>query len=245
MFNKIIYIALALSIGTQSFALKFKPSIKHEKIQLNIKGQKRIALIVNSAKSQKVKRPVIIALHGGAGSAEGAIELTKFDELAQKEGFIAVYAQGSEFRRGMHAWNTGYLLRNQVKKADDIAYLDGLIDKLIMKHGADPDRIYMSGVSNGAMMTFIYATKRAHRLAAAAPMVGAMFNFEEKPSASLPIIIVGGAQDTTVPITGGYSKKRFVKKISSHLTNHNLRPQNFGQKIINLHEELRLLSAVA
>ena len=212
MFNKIIYIALVLSISTQTFALKFKPSIKHEKIQLNVKGQDRIALIVNSAKSQKVKRPVIIELHGGAGSAEGAIELTKFDELAHKEGFIAVYAQGSEFRRGMHAWNTGYLLRNQVKKADDIAYLDGLIDKLILKHGADPDRIYMSGVSNGAMMTFIYATKRAHRLAAAAPMVGAMFNFEEKPSSSLPIIIVCGAKDTTVPITGGYSKKRFVKK---------------------------------
>ena len=57
MFNKIIYIALALSIGTQSFALKFKPSIKHEKIQLNIKGQKRIALIVNSAKSQKLNDP--------------------------------------------------------------------------------------------------------------------------------------------------------------------------------------------
>ena len=58
---------------------------------------------------------------------------------------------------------------------------------------------------------FIYATKRAHR-SVAAPMVGAMFNFEEKPSSSLPIIIVGGAKDTTVLITGGYSKKRFVKK---------------------------------
>jgi dienelactone hydrolase len=71
----------------------------------------------------------------------------------------------------MHAWNTGHLLRRRVRGADDIAFLDALIDRLVAQHGADPARIFMTGSSNGGMMTFVYAATRPRRLAAAAPVV--------------------------------------------------------------------------
>jgi polyhydroxybutyrate depolymerase len=84
---------------------------------------------------------------------------------------MVVYAEGTAFGAGRHAWNTGHLLRRQVRDADDITYFDTLIDTIISDHGADPTRIYMTGASNGGMMTFVYAVARAERLAAIAPVV--------------------------------------------------------------------------
>ena len=48
---------------------------------------------------------------------------------------MVVYPEGTDFGNKRHAWNTGFLLRRQVRDADDIAYLDTLIDRLIAEHG--------------------------------------------------------------------------------------------------------------
>ena len=212
MLHRAILFTLALMIITKNFALKLELSPKPEEIQLQVKNQKRKAFIVNSTTRSQMRKPAIIILHGGGGSADSAIKQTRFDEIAGRQGYIAAFAQGTEFRRGMYAWNTGFLLRDQVKDVNDIAYLDKLINTLVLQHGADPERIYMVGCSNGAMMTYIYATKRDHKLAAIVPIVGAMFSFDDKPSNPLPIMIIGGAKDTSVPIKGGFSEKFIIKK---------------------------------
>ena len=183
-------------------------------IQILVDGTPRRALLVNNfGPGQAV--PVVIVLHGGMGSAEAQRERTDFDRLAVTEGFTVVYAQGTELVPGRHAWNTGFLMRRQVGLANDIAYLDTLIDLLIRDHSADPRRIFMTGGSNGAMMTLVYATQRAERLAAIAPVVGAMFSFEMKPSGPLPIMLINGAQDNEVPIEGGFSRNPLVSRAQS------------------------------
>jgi poly(3-hydroxybutyrate) depolymerase len=50
----------------------------------------------------------------------------------------------------------------------------------------------MNGGSNGGTMTFVYAVQRTEKLAAIAPVVGAMCTFENKPSAPLPILMIHG-----------------------------------------------------
>ncbi|MFN5784154.1 MAG: alpha/beta hydrolase family esterase [Novosphingobium sp.] len=156
--------------------------------------------------------PVVIVLHGGQGSAADQRERTGFDGLAVAEGFTVVYPEGTEWAPGRHAWNTGYLMRRQVGQSNDIAYLDALIDILIRDHSADPRRIYMTGGSNGAMMTLVYATQRAERLAAIGPVVGAMFSFETQPSRPLPIMFINGGQDNEVPSEGGFSRNPLVAR---------------------------------
>ena len=123
---------------------------------------------------------------------------------------MVVYAEGTDFGDGRHAWNTGYLLRQRVKDADDIAYFDTLIDTLVRDHGADPQRIYMTGGSNGGMMTYVYAVARGERLAAVAPVVASMFAFEPAPKSPLPILIINGGRDEEVPLQGGMSKNPLV-----------------------------------
>jgi len=180
-------------------------------ISFKVKGRDRRAVIVN-APTDGTRRPAVIALHGGMGSAAVMRANSGFDAVARAEGFMVVYGEGTEFGEGRHAWNTGFLLRRMVRDADDIAYFDTLIDTLVRDHGADPARILMTGGSNGGMMTFVYAVARPERLAAAAPVVASMFTFDAKPSVPLPILIINGAQDEEVPIEGGMSRNPLVRR---------------------------------
>ena len=181
-----------------------------DELRLTVGGIERTALVVN-APPEPERRPLVLVLHGGAGSAATQRSRTGFDALAQREGFMVVYPQGSEFRPGMHAWNTGYLMRRQVGAVDDVAFLDTLIDRLIEKYGADPKRVYMTGGSNGGMMTLVYATRRAERLAGIAPVIAAMFSFDLRPARPIPILLINGALDQEVPIEGGMSRNPLVR----------------------------------
>ena len=183
--------------------------VASEDLKFAVGAVERRAILVNAAPAGQM-RPVVLVIHGGRGSAEQQRERTGFDAVALREGFTVVYPQGTALSMGGHAWNTGYLLRKQVGEADDIAYFDALIDLLIRQHRVDPKRVYMTGGSNGAMMTFVYAVKRTEKLAAIVPIVGAMFTFDEKPTAPLPVLMINGAKDNEVPLEGGMSRNRMV-----------------------------------
>jgi poly(3-hydroxybutyrate) depolymerase len=183
-------------------------------VKITIAGRDRRALVVN-APVDASNRPVVLVLHGGMGNAEDMRRRTGFDALARKEGFMVVYAEGTDFGDGRYAWNTGYLLRRRVKDADDIAYFDTLIDTLVRDHGADPARIYMTGGSNGGMMTFVYAVARPQKLAAIAPIVASMFTFDTVPTVPLPILMINGGQDEEVPLDGGMSRNAVVRAAQS------------------------------
>jgi poly(3-hydroxybutyrate) depolymerase len=180
-------------------------------LSLKIKDQDRGAVVVN-APADGTTRPAVLVLHGGMGSAQDMRAKSGFDAVARANGFMVVYAEGTDFGGDRHAWNTGYLLRRQVQDADDIAYFDTLIDKLIRDHGADQTRVYMTGGSNGGMMTFVYAVARPQKLAAIAPVVASMFTFDTVPAVPVPILIINGAKDEEVPLEGGMSRNRIVKR---------------------------------
>ena len=183
-------------------------------IKVKVKDAERAAIVVNAPPVGELRAAVVI-LHGGMGSAEQMRTTSGFDAVARAEGFMAVYAQGTDFGAGRRAWNTGHLLRRQVRDADDIAYLDALIDALVRDHGADPARIFMTGGSNGGMMTYVYAVARAERLAGIAPVVASMFTFEKSPAVPLPILIINGAKDNEVPLAGGMSENPLVRNAQS------------------------------
>lgn len=183
-------------------------------LRFDVSGTSRRAIVVNAPPAGE-RRPVVIALHGGMGSADLMRQVTGFDDLARRERFTVVYGEGTAYREGRHAWNTGHLLRRQVRETNDIAYLDALIDRLIADHGADPSRVYLTGASNGGMMTLVYATHRSDRLAAIAPIVAAMFTLDRDPPSPLPVLFINGAKDAEVPIEGGMSGNPLVRSAQS------------------------------
>ncbi len=181
-----------------------EPATPDIEITLTVQGTQRRAILVNAAIAN-AKRPTVIVLHGALDNADHMREMTGFDAVARANAFAVVYAEGTDLGDGRHAWNTGHLLRDELQGVDDIAYLDALIDTLIRDHAADPTRIYLTGVSNGGMLTFVYGAARAPRLAAIAPVVASMFTFETVPKAPLPTLIINAAEDDQIPLDGGMS----------------------------------------
>ena len=50
--------------------------------------------------------PLVIMLHGGGGNSENGLTMSGFNTLAEREGFVAVYPEGSGKRR-FKTWNAG------------------------------------------------------------------------------------------------------------------------------------------
>ncbi|MBT6509461.1 MAG: prolyl oligopeptidase family serine peptidase [Rhodospirillaceae bacterium] len=92
-----------------------------------------------------------------------------WDELADAEGFAVVYPRGIE-----NGWNDG---RDNTARwgdeapPDDVAFFDVLLDRLVADSTADPDRVFVTGPSNGGMMTLRLACDRAGRIAGIAPLI--------------------------------------------------------------------------
>lgn len=150
--------------------------------------------------------PVVIVLHGGGGNAANAERMTGFTRIARREGAMAVYPDGTAGRpRGrLLTWNAGHCCAAAMdNRVDDVGFISALIDTLVASGRADATRIYVTGMSNGGMMAHRLGRELSTKIAAIAPVVGAVFGDEAPPRAPVPAFIVVGATDAVVPPDGG------------------------------------------
>jgi polyhydroxybutyrate depolymerase len=122
---------------------------------------------------------------------------TGFTALAEREGFVVAYPAGIRRR-----WNDG---RGMVSQ-DDIGFVRALLDTLAHELSIDPRRIYATGISNGAMLTYRLACDLPGVLAAIAPVAGAMPGALAGRCAHAPPVALAafqGSADPLVPYDGG------------------------------------------
>ena len=171
---------------------------------LTIDGRARQALVHDFSAGSKA--PLVIVLHGGGGNPENAVNMTQFDAVAAREGLIAVYPGGTGGMPGgkILTWNAGhccaYGMRNRI---DDVGFISALIERLVSAGRADPARVYVTGMSNGGMMSHRLGRELSDKIAGIAPVVGAVFGDEPPPAGPVPAFIVVGGVDRTVPAAGG------------------------------------------
>jgi polyhydroxybutyrate depolymerase len=148
--------------------------------------------------------PLVLVLHGGGGEAEGMARITKFSEKADRQGFIAVYPNGTGvLSRQFLTWNAGNCCGHALDfKTDDVGFFRVLLEKLKKDFSIDSKRIYVTGLSNGAMMSYRLACELSGEIAAIAPVAGAM-NIECKPVKPVSIILFHGTEDGHVRYDGG------------------------------------------
>ncbi|MDZ4761665.1 MAG: PHB depolymerase family esterase [Alphaproteobacteria bacterium] len=160
--------------------------------------------------SEAPSQALVIMLHGGGGNGRGGAMMAGFNGLADREGFIVVYPNGSgRLPDETLTWNVrhccGWSLHND---PDDVGFISKLIDRLIETHDVDPQRVYVTGMSNGGMMSHRVAIDLSVKIAAIAPVVGALFGDETMPAGPVAAMIVTGALDGVVPPEGGRVFKR-------------------------------------
>ena len=156
--------------------------------------------------------PLVLVLHGGGGDAANAEAMTGFTDKAQREGFIVVYPEGSGRLKGrLLTWNAGHCCgRAMQRRVDDVGFIRTLIARLVADYPVDPRRVYVTGMSNGGMMTHRLGIELSDRVAAIAPVVAALFGDEKEPSNAVPALMINGQLDTHVPPTGGAPGGRFT-----------------------------------
>jgi polyhydroxybutyrate depolymerase len=152
--------------------------------------------------------PLLIALHGGGGTGQNMVKLTMggFNELSDKNGFVVVYPDGIDrhWNDGRNNDQTGYQANHE--KIDDVGFISALIDNLIKKMKIDPNRVYVTGMSNGAIMSYRLACELSEKIAAIAPVAG---NIPQKllpscsPANPVSVLAINNASDPLVPFNGG------------------------------------------
>jgi polyhydroxybutyrate depolymerase len=154
--------------------------------------------------------PLVIVLHGGGGNARNAEAMTGFTMKGEAERFIVVYPEGTSRRRPLLTWNAGHCCGYAMEqRVDDVGFISALIDELSATHRIDRNRIYLTGMSNGAMMAHRLGIELSDKIAAIAPVVGAVFGDEARPRSRVSALMINGMLDESVPYRGGPSGGRF------------------------------------
>ncbi|MDL4775648.1 alpha/beta hydrolase family esterase [Actinomadura xylanilytica] len=142
--------------------------------------------------------PLVIALHGGLATMGQMRSLTGFDGLSDEQGFLVAYPDGF-----MTTWNAGDCCgAAKVAGTDDVGFLTKLIDKLTGAGLADPDRVYVTGFSNGAGMAYRLACEKPGKVAAIGVVEGALVTRCD-PGRPVSAMIFHGTADRNVPFNGG------------------------------------------
>lgn len=168
-------------------------------------GPRRYVLHVPARTERSGPRPLILVFHGGAGTATGFKRYAGFDAVADRDGVLVAYLDGSgPLGRRLLTWNAGECCGHaHAEGVDDVAFAVAVLQDVARRARVDATRVYASGHSNGAMMTYRLALEAPERLAAIAP-VGAMMVLDHPgPARPLPVLHVHSVDDPRSLYAGG------------------------------------------
>ncbi len=177
-----------------------------------VNGQERAACVFKPAASSP--RPLLVFLHGSGGSAENIYDATSLRakaasfDLGDGPGFVLAADQGRNLAanpNGNPPCARHEFYDRNFATSPDLRALDHLIDSLVAEGGVDPKRIYLTGWSNGAFFSQLYALVRhqtptpgGNRIAAVAVFDGA--DPLEPPSAETSSCAYRPYPSSTVPV---------------------------------------------
>jgi len=165
--------------------------------------------------------PLVLVLHGAGGDSAAMVRTTDFNAVADARGFVVAYVDGFDKHwndlRGIPEWTAQ---RNNV---DDVGFFAALITRLTAAGGADPRRVYVTGISNGGLMTHRLGCELADKVAAIAPVVRTFTSALAegcRPAKPLPVLMFFGTADKLVPFGGGVQKmgSKETPVLSAHET---------------------------
>lgn len=159
--------------------------------------------------------PLVLNLHGGAGNPNQQRDDSGMNAVADAHGFLVVYPAGSgRLKERFLTWNIGegdtYAVEQDI---DDIGFLRAVIDEVSRNFSVDAKRVYATGFSQGAFMSYRLACEASDRIAAIAPVSGVLLGDAGRcrPGRPVSIIHFHGKLDPNVAYAGGVGEKAHDK----------------------------------
>lgn len=156
--------------------------------------------------------PLVVMFHGGGGQGAAAAKETGWPVKAMQEHFIVVFPEGTgpdpeargSFLRNPQIWHdVSGRFTSRDRQWNDVQFVDRMLDELVVDYPVDPARIYATGFSNGASMTFRVGVELSARFAAVAPVAGAFWLKNPSPARPVPMLYITGENDPLNPMEGG------------------------------------------
>lgn len=141
--------------------------------------------------------PLVVMVHGGFGTAEQAEGSYGWDAAADRHGFVVVYPDGVN-----RAWSVGGGCCGEPgrKGIDDVAVVEAMVADASQRVSVDDRRVYATGMSNGAMMSYRLACD-SDLFAAVAPVAGTLMGQCPAPR-QVSVLHIHGLADENVPFDG-------------------------------------------
>ena len=171
--------------------------------------------VVHVPESYETSRqwPVVIMFHGGGGRAKVAMWQTGWPKKADQEGFLVVFPEGTppdmsrpgRFIGNPQTWNDGSKrgIGAVERKVADVKFVSMMIEYLKGHFSVDERRVYITGFSNGASMSFRLVRELSSVFAAVAPVAGADWLDGKQPDRAVPLLYITGTADPLNPFEGG------------------------------------------
>jgi polyhydroxybutyrate depolymerase len=203
-----------------TFALAFAVRAGAESLTLEVRGVSR-SLEIHAPPSGTRPRPLVIALHGLGQTIPDLRHPLGLDALAARENFAVVYPEGIEKR-----WNYGRQINRPMPRVDgadvdDIALFRALIARFAAAGDIDSKRVYLVGVSNGALMAYRAACDMSGELAAVAAFISGMSEFQPMECQSgrpAPLLMLAGTADTFQGYDGGSGRLGRIVSVPNTLS---------------------------
>ncbi|HVG50203.1 MAG TPA: PHB depolymerase family esterase [Xanthobacteraceae bacterium] len=168
------------------------------KLAINHQGVERLATLHRPQAIASVPSPLVVALHGLGQSVESLQEWLHLDAASDREKFSVVYPEAIGRKWSYGRPIDGPMPTVNGKTVDDVGYIRNLIDGLVTMKIADPERIYVTGMSRGGLMTFTLVCALSNKIAAAAPLITGMTDHQRedcRPARPVPLLVVAGTND--------------------------------------------------
>ena len=126
--------------------------------------------------------------------------LSEFNSRAERDQFIVIYPDAINgawfYPRGTGGFG---------ETPNDTGFILSLIDKLMKDHSVNPNRIYVTGISNGGFMAQRLACDAPDRIAAMVSVAATGFagmEFVCNKAVPVPVMFIHGTEDRLVPWQG-------------------------------------------
>ena len=156
------------------------------------------------APAKQVQSPLLVALHGAGGTGLGMAALTDLADRGPSAGFSVAFPDG---KGGV--WNDNREAPRLASRRgiDDVAFLRAVVDELANDQVARPDALFLTGISNGALLAEHLARQAALPIVGFAPVAGTG-TVASRQAAPIPrqptrVVAFAGTHDRLVPYEGG------------------------------------------